>query len=146
MQNLLSGWQTIIADGRYPVPYALTTRLSLVDLQDIAEAAARVLLQPGHEGATYELVGTPGLTQLEVAAILSQTLNRPVTAEAIPREQWRQQAIAAGLNAYARETLLQMFEYYEQYGLWGSPIVLAWLLRRPPTSLASFVQREMSRP
>jgi NAD(P)H dehydrogenase (quinone) len=144
MQNLLAGWQTIVEAGVYRVPYALTTRLSLVDLQDVAEVAARVLLEPGHQGATYELVGTAGLTQLEVAAVLSQVLGRPVTAELISREQWRQQA--AGMEAYALETLLRMFAYYEQYGLWGSPNVLEWLLGRPATSLAAFLQRVMSRP
>lgn len=146
MQNLLAGWQTIIQTGRYPIPYAPTTRLSLVDLQDIAQAAAQILLQPGHEGATYELVGTPGLTQIEVAAVLSQVLDRPITAEPIPRDQWQQQAIAAGLTNYPLQTLLRMFEYYEQYGLRGSPQVLSWLLGHPPTSLASFLQRVLNTP
>jgi NAD(P)H dehydrogenase (quinone) len=144
MQNLLAGWQAIIAEGIYRVPYALTTRLSLVDLHDIAEVAAKLLLEPNHQGATYELVGTAALTQHEVAATLSQLFGRPITAEALPREQWLQQATTARLTDYARATLMQMFDYYEQYGLWGNPNVLSWLLGRPPTSLLSFAQRIVS--
>ena len=146
MQNLLAGWQTIVEAGAYRVPYGVETRLSLVDLADVAEVAARVLLEPAHQGATYELVGTAGLTQVEVAAVIGEVVGRPVAAEVIPRETWRREAVAAGMGDYALETLLRMFEYYERYGLWGSPHVLGWLLGRPVTSLEGFLQREMSRP
>jgi hypothetical protein len=37
-----------------------------------------------------------------------------------------------------------MFLYYENYGLWSTPNVLAWLLGRPPTSLADFAARTAS--
>ncbi len=58
MQNILAGWRSIVEDGIYRVPYPIDTRISLVDLRDVAEAAARVLTEDGHVGATYELVGT----------------------------------------------------------------------------------------
>ena len=71
MQNLLAGWRSIVEDGVYRVPYPVATRISLVDLRDVAEAAALVLTEDGHVGATYALVGTPALTQTEVAETLS---------------------------------------------------------------------------
>ena len=43
-------------------PIRPTPRISLVDLRDVAEAAARVLTEDGHHGATYELVGTDALS------------------------------------------------------------------------------------
>ena len=57
-------------------PYPVETRLSLVDLDDVAEAAALVLTQDGHSGATYELVGTEPLSQTEVAAAIGAVLGR----------------------------------------------------------------------
>jgi hypothetical protein len=45
------------------------------------------------------------------------------------------------MGDYQIETLIKMFRYYEQYGLGGSPNVLGWLLRRPPTTFAAFVER-----
>jgi DNA-directed RNA polymerase specialized sigma24 family protein len=45
------------------------------------------------------------------------------------------------MGDYQIETLIKMFRYYEQYGLWGGPNVLGWLLRRPPTTFAAFVER-----
>ena len=141
MQNLLAHWGQIVEQGTYSVPYAVETRLSLVDLEDVAEAAALVLTEPGHVGATYELVGTEGMSQTEVAAILSQQLGCPVCAQVVPLEAWAQRAGAAGLGDYQVETLLKMFRYYERYGFWGSPRVLEWLLGHPPTTLVDFVER-----
>ncbi len=141
MQNVLASWSRITVEGIYPVPYEVETRLSLVDLEDVAEAAALVLTGPGHLGATYELVGALALTQVEVAASLAQALGRPVRAEEISRLVWEQGVRAAGMGEYAVATLLKMFQYYERYGFEGNPNVLAWLLGRPPTSLAAFLER-----
>lgn len=141
MQNIFGGWRQIVENGRYAVPYPVETRLSLVDLQDVAEVAAKVLLEPGHVGATYELVGTEGLTQTAVSHVLAQQLSRPVTAAEVPLDQWQQGAEAAGLPPYAVATLRKMFVYYANFGLIGSPNVLKLLLGRQPTSLAEVVRR-----
>jgi len=113
----------------------------MVDLEDVAAAAAVVLTEPGHVGATYELGGTEVLSQIEVVAILGQQLGRPVRAEVVPLEAWRRRARASGLSDYQVETLVRMFRYYERYGFWGNPRVLGWLLRRPATTFAAFVTR-----
>src|SRR5882724_5516567 len=63
MQNSISEWERMKTHGIYRVPYPTETRLSLVDLDDVAEAAALVLTSNGHSGATYELVGTSPLSQ-----------------------------------------------------------------------------------
>ncbi len=141
MQNILAGWVQICAEGLFTVPYPSATRLALVDLADVAAAAATVLTEPGHQGATYELVGTAALTQDEVATQLSETLGHLVQANAISHAAWERGARAGGLPAYAIDTLLTMFRYYEAYGLIGNPNTLGWLLGRPPTSLAAFLER-----
>jgi uncharacterized protein YbjT (DUF2867 family) len=141
MQNVLAGWSAIIEQGIYRVPYAATTRLGMVDLLDVAAVTARVLIEPGHSGAIYELAGAEVLSQVEVAAILATRLGRPVKAEALVRAAWEGGARSAGLNEYAIATLLKMFDYYERYGFWGNPRVLTGLLGRSPTTFAEFVQR-----
>lgn len=144
MQNILASWEKIRNQGIYTVPYPAETRLSLVDLDDVGAAAATVLTQPGHIGATYELVGTPPLTQLEVAAVLAAGLAQPVTVEVLSHSAWERNARANGLNDYAVETLLNMFRYYEGYGLVGNSNILSWLLGRAPTALASFVEHTVA--
>jgi uncharacterized protein YbjT (DUF2867 family) len=141
MQNVLAHWDQIVEQGVYSVPYAVETRLGMVDLEDVAEAAAAVLTEPGHAGAVYELAGTEVLSQVEVATILGQQLGRPVRAEAVSLETWERRARESGLGDYQIETLVKMFRYYERYGFWGNPRVLSWLLGRPPTTFAAFVER-----
>jgi uncharacterized protein YbjT (DUF2867 family) len=138
MQNLLAGWAAITNDGVHRTPYPVATRISLIDLADVADVAARVLTETGHAGATYELVGTSPLSQTDVADVLSDALSRPVRAEAEPVEVW--EARASAMGAVERDTLIKMFRYYERHGLAGNDNVLRWLLGRPPTTLAAFAR------
>jgi NAD(P)H dehydrogenase (quinone) len=141
MQNILGYWRQITTEGIYALPYALGTRLSMVDLEDVAEAAARVLLENDHEYVTYELCGSQPLNQSEIAALLTTRLNRPVQAVCVDRNDWEQRMLAAGMPDYPRQTLLKMFAYYEQYGFTGSPKVLTWLLGRSPVDFQTFLKR-----
>lgn len=144
MQNILAYWDKITQEGIYALPYAPQTRLNIVDLQDVAEVAARVLTEPGHDGALYELCGPQNLSQSEVARILSAKLARDVRTQAIPQERWAENARAAGLAPYALDTLLRMFRYYEQFGFMGNPQVLGWLLGRSPVTFAEFLERTIA--
>jgi uncharacterized protein YbjT (DUF2867 family) len=141
MQNSLAEWDRIGRDGIFRVPYPIETRLSLVDLDDVAEVAALVLTDDRHSGATYELAGTPPLSQAEIAETFGRTLKQPVRAEAETVEAWDLRARGSGMSDYQRETLIKMFRAYARDGLKGNPNVLGWLLGRSPTSLASFAAR-----
>ena len=141
MQNSLAEWDRMVHDGIYRVPYPVETKLSLVDLDDVAEAAALVLTNTGHSGATYELVGTPPLSQIEIAETFGEALNKTVQAEAETVEAWDRRARSTGMDDHARDTLIKMFRAYARDGLVGNPNVLGWLLGRPPTPLATFAAR-----
>ena len=141
MQNVLAYWDRLLEEGIYPVPYAVETRLSMVDLEDVAEAAAITLTEPGHVGATYELVGAKAMSQTEVAATLAQQLGRTIRAESVTLATWERRARASGLGDYQVEALIKMFRCYEDYGFEGNPRVLRWLLGRPPATFAAFVER-----
>jgi uncharacterized protein YbjT (DUF2867 family) len=141
MQNSLTEWDRMVRDGIFRVPYPVETRLSLVDLDDVAQAAAMVLTGTGHSAATYELAGTAPISQIELAEIFGRILQTNIRAEAEPTETWSDRARKAGMDDYQRETLIKMFEAYARDGLKGNSNVLGWLLGRPPTSLASFAAR-----
>jgi uncharacterized protein YbjT (DUF2867 family) len=143
MQNVLAFWDQILERGVYPVPYAVETRLGLVDLEDVAEVAVVVLTEPEHAGATYELAGEEVLSQVQVASVLEHQLGRPVRAEYVPLEVWEHRAREADLGDYQAEALTKMFRYYDRHGFWGNPRVLSWLLGRPPTTFAAFIHRSM---
>jgi uncharacterized protein YbjT (DUF2867 family) len=147
MQNILANWENIIESGKYRIPYAVESRISMVDLEDVALSAAIVLTEelpdkkhPLHDGATYELTGTQPMTQTEVAGILSQRLGRPVQAEVMPIKTWEDKARASGMGNYQVDTLVKMFRYYDKFGLSGDSHVLSWILNRPTTSFDAFVK------
>ncbi len=142
MQNLLAYLPAICAEGIYRVPYAGHTRLGMVDLDDVAAVAARILTEPGHAGATYELANDEAFTQDEVAQMLADVLGRSVRFEVLDRREWASAAQAGGLPAYAVATLARMFEYYEAHGFWGNGTVLTALLGRQPTTLQAWLRRQ----
>jgi NAD(P)H dehydrogenase (quinone) len=139
MQNFLAAWPEVVKDGVLRIPYPAATRLSLVDLEDVAAAAATVLTEGGHGGATYELVGTIGLSQNDVAAAITTVLGRRIRIEEEPIAAWEERTKASGMNDYARATLPAMFRYYAEQGLVGDPAVLHRLLGRAPNDLSRFL-------
>ncbi len=146
MQNILGAWRGIVADGVFLVPYPVDTRLSLVDLDDVAEAASLVLTQDGHSGATYELVGTAPLSQIEVAAAIGAALKRNVRAASETVAAWEARVRAGAVGEHERATLAAMFRYYANHGLVGNPNTLSWLLGRLPNELSAFLGRIAAQP
>lgn len=79
------------------VPYDVDAVFGFLDLSDLGAAAATVLLDPGHAGATYELASRQ-TTVRELAA------ERGLTAEQAPDE-------------VEHPWLRAMFDYYDRHGL-----------------------------
>ena len=138
MQNVLAFRKQIESEGKYSVPYSLGSRFSLVDLADVASAAARILTEDGHAGATYELAGPARLSSDEIAQILAGCLKKNVKAVQTPLDKWQSAAVNAGIDSKAIRWLTAMFQYYDRHGLVGNGNVLAWLLGRRPTSFQHF--------
>ncbi|MEO7735915.1 MAG: SDR family oxidoreductase [Kofleriaceae bacterium] len=70
------------------------SRVSPVDLRDVAKAAARVLTTAGHEGRRYELTGPEALTLAEIAASISAAVGAH-----IPYIDYTPEEHVAGLRA-----------------------------------------------
>lgn len=142
MQNMLGYWSKMAEEGVYAVPYSTRAMFSLVDLTDVAEAAARVLREPGkHDFAVYELCGHQMLSNADVARLVGDAIGREVTAVALDRKAWETTARSEGMSEYSVRTLLQMFEYYDAFGFVGNGNVLKWLLERPSTCFEEFLLR-----
>lgn len=143
MQHLAMIWKAVLATGVHSMPFSTTARFSLADLSDLAEAAARIMTEPGHDAATYQLAGPDALSQDDCAGILTKVLGRPIRAIAKPLEDFRRDAAAAGMPAERIEVMTKMNAHYDGHGLVGNPNVLRWILERQPTRFAEFVVREL---
>ncbi|MYW01402.1 NmrA family NAD(P)-binding protein, partial [Streptomyces sp. SID3343] len=140
-QNTLDAWDTIVRTGDFAVPYRVDAPFAAVDLNDVAEAAAVVLGEDGHEHAVYELAGPESVTPRQMAAELATVLERPVTARRIDPREWCENARIGGLSGYPLDTLTAMFAFYDRHGLTGNPRTLTALLGREPTGFGAFARR-----
>ncbi len=151
MQNVSWTWPLIAREGRWVLPYSVERRLTWVDLEDVAEAAARVLTEEGHEYGTYELCGTDAyLSRAEIAAMMSKVLGRPIVAEQESPHDYlehaRKQAFFSRFKDDEIAQILAMFDDYDRYGMpAGNPRVLAMLLGRQPGSYREFLEK-LARP
>ncbi|WP_369029612.1 MULTISPECIES: SDR family oxidoreductase [Streptomyces] len=129
------------ADGEVVLPFNPESRISMLDLRDLAEAAARVLTEPGHDYATYELAGP--LTSLkEMAVDISAATGRSLITRQVPVADGPLPPVAAA-NPMAAADMISTFAHYDQHGYLGNPRVLEMLLGRPATTFAEVAAREL---
>ena len=75
---------------------------SLIHERDIADVAARVLTDGGHDGARYVLTGPEAVTQADQARIIGEATGLPVTWEESPEEEISERLAAfAGDRTFA---------------------------------------------
>ena len=141
MQNLLLDWPNIVEKGVHTLAFSIQAKLSLVDLEDVAEVAAIIVGSSQHQGSIYELAGPQMLSGEDKARILSSVLNRSVRARQESLASYRQKALGDKIPEHVIETRERMFAHYDSRGLAGNSGVLAWLLQRSPTDFRRFVQR-----
>jgi uncharacterized protein YbjT (DUF2867 family) len=139
-QNLTAGLEEALDAGRLEVPYRVDAPFTLVDLDDVGEAAAVVLTEEGHDAASYELCGPDMVTVADIAKLASQASGRPLAAVATGPDAWLT-GQGAALPAYARDALHAMFLTYDAQGLVGGRRVLPWLLGRPSTPVTVSIGR-----
>ena len=142
MQNILAHRDEILNKLTYSVPYSLKTRLSLVDLVDVATIATRILLGDDFQNGIFEICGPQPLSQPDITQALSQHLGKSITPHERPVSEWQEAARSHGLSDYQVATLSSMFGYYDRFSFVGNSRVAESLLERPLNTLADFLQRE----
>jgi len=121
--------------GVFRSTWGLEQAQSLVDLRDVADAAAVLLTEDGLDGGTFEAVGPQALTAPRIAAELGARLGRKVTAvDAVPTGPVP--SPGGTPQDYAAHCLRRMLDHYRAHGFAGSPRVLEALLARPARTFA----------
>ncbi|WP_299958678.1 SDR family oxidoreductase [uncultured Modestobacter sp.] len=128
-ENVDTQLEAVHASGVLRSFWGLRTAQSLVDLRDVAEAAAVLLTEDGLDGGTFEAAGPEALTAPEIAERIAARLGEPVEADdVIPGGE-----VPTSFAGRCRRT---MFDHYRAHGFTGSPRVLTDLLGRPPRTFA----------
>ncbi len=96
MQNTLMAAQTVASEGAVYMPMK-EGKFGIIDIRDIADVAAKVLTEPGHEGKTYGLTGPASISYHDIAAGLSKALGKEVKYVDVPLEAAREAMVGMGL-------------------------------------------------
>ncbi len=138
-QNFLAFIPAIRA-GVLPLPTG-ARRAALVDVADIANAAACVLTTAGHEGRRYRMTGPASLSHADAAAIFTDGLGHPVQHVDVPPAAFQQAGVDAGLPPWLAEQLTDIYTTF--FGEPGAAAVsddIARLTSTPPRDLAAWVR------
>lgn len=139
-QNMLPGWSKMLESGVHAMAYEVDAPMSLVDLDDVSEAAIKVVNDPACANGIFEICG-PVITLTEKAKILTRILDTPIEARKLPAEQAVEHAAHMGVAEFGQDCMRRMFAHYDIHGLVGSPRVLEWILGRSPTDFEAFAKR-----
>lgn len=134
-------FQPEILDGRYTQPIG-TRGLTQVDVRDIAEVAATLLLDPTHPAGCFPITGPDAVSGPEAAAIWAEALGRPVEYAGNDEEAWRR-AISTRLSGQKREDWLKTYASLAKMAGPPSPAELARttaLLGRAPRGYRAYVR------
>jgi uncharacterized protein YbjT (DUF2867 family) len=130
---LLAG-ELALPAGDVPEPF--------VDVQDLADAAAAVLLDPGrHAGRVYELSGSRALTFAEAVELISRASGRPITYKQLSFAEYEAQLVEQGWPAEVAHHLAEMFAIMERGVLATTTDDLATLLGHEPRDFEDHVVR-----
>jgi uncharacterized protein YbjT (DUF2867 family) len=138
MQTIGQGWDEVIAENRFSMPYSKQMRVSYVDYRDVAEVAAIALTSNRLDYGTYELCAPGMLNRIELTLLMTKALGRSIEAGDLPFEEWADKArIPAGP---LRDGLARMYIDLDQGGLpGGNALVLQAILGREPRGIAEYV-------
>jgi uncharacterized protein YbjT (DUF2867 family) len=115
MQTMLESWaESIREEGRF---YDAVEGASYapIDARDIAQVAARVLTEAGHEGKAYELTGPEALSWEEAAETLSRVLGQTIHYVRISDEELRQGLLEEGYTEEMADAWIDVHRYTRRF-------------------------------
>jgi uncharacterized protein YbjT (DUF2867 family) len=116
-------------------------RIASVDVDDLVEVAAKVLVDAGHEGKTYRLTGPQANSMAEIAEQLTAATGKAVRYVNVPPEDAKRAQLAAGFPPYLADALAELFAE-RRVGKEAQVYPdTAAILGRPAADFASFAAR-----
>jgi uncharacterized protein YbjT (DUF2867 family) len=139
MQVYLRFQPTIAAQGKF-FAACKDSKVSPIDIRDIAEVAVAVLTGSGHEGKSYVLTGPEALTYYQVAEKLSAAVGRTVSYIDVPLEAAKKAMVDSGAPDWFVEG--QMEQYQVRLKGYQSAVTsgVAEVAKKQPISFGQFAR------
>jgi uncharacterized protein YbjT (DUF2867 family) len=115
-------------------------RVALVDEEDVAEVAAKILTEDGHEGKRYVLTGPKAVSYPDIADALASKIGKPVKYIDINPAQAKQAMIAADMPDWVADFVNDLRDLEKSGGANGLTQDIQKLLGRPPRTLEESIE------
>jgi uncharacterized protein YbjT (DUF2867 family) len=142
-QNELRLKPALTGSGVYPIPVG-NQGVAVVDIRDVAEAAAISLTEEGHNGKTYDLVSSEMLRGPDAATTWSKLLREEITyAGHADFDGFEAQLRKAGTPSWLAYDLRAMYQGFVERGFSNTEdqtARFAALLGRQPRTYSSFAE------
>lgn len=144
MQNWVNFHAATLKAGRYAAPNG-EAGISVVDVRDIAEAAAAVLTQPAaHAGQVYTLTGGEALSVGEQVAVIAQGAGRDIVYVDSSEADAEAELRAWGLPEVMVGYFMSLHHVYKQGWAAGVSPDVQRLTGHAPRRFADFVAEQAS--
>lgn len=135
VQMLTGTWRSAVEHGVVTGPYSERSPMSYVDYRDVAEVAASAFVRDDLGRGTFELAAAGMLSRLDLAALATELLGRPVRAATTPPDPGR---VPPGPTGQAMARMLAAYDAHGFAG--GNDLVLRSILGRPPRTVRGFFE------
>jgi uncharacterized protein YbjT (DUF2867 family) len=141
MQNFVNFyWPTIKRNNALYLP-AEDTKVSFVDVRDIAATAVKTLTDDGrHFGKAYTITGPEALSYSQVAEILSNVTGKKIGYANVSEEDTRRARKDMGWDDWLINTTLQLFDLYKKGYASRVSSEVEEILGRRPISFTQFAK------
>lgn len=110
------------------------------DPRDIAAVAVRTLLEPGHDGAVYEITGPDFVSYPAMVETIANTIGLPLRFIDVSPDEARARMLAAGVPRTQADGLLLYFGGVRAGEIYPPTSTVADLLGRPPRGFDAWVR------
>ena len=142
IQNDLSLKEALTGPGVYPMPIG-TAGIAAADIRDIAEAAAISLTEAGHDGQTYDIVGSQMISGPGNAALWGKLLGKEIKYAGHDFDRW-EAGMLGRMPSWSAYDLRMMFQGYFDRGFASTETEVARvtkLLGHAPRSYDDFAKK-----
>jgi uncharacterized protein YbjT (DUF2867 family) len=115
-------------------------KVTMIAPEEIAEVAAKALLEPGHDGQIYELTAAEALGGAEIAEALGKATGKPVRFVDVAPAVAREAMVSMGLPPFVIEFVPEYYSSVRE-GRWYVTSTAADLLGRPAVTFAEWLRR-----
>ncbi len=121
------------------------SRLSLIDIRDVAAVAVKALTENGHDNKIYNLTGPEALSYFDIAKKIGSVTGKDITCCPISKDQAESAMLKAGVSEWRADKLSEILAWFAEGGYETITSDVESALGRLPYSFDEFLNEQKER-